>query len=203
MTAIPQARRRSFRRTSRWLWAYYWVLLVLLFLPIAMLVLFAVNVNTTLSFPLRGLTLDWFARVFDTPALLRAAGNSLLVGVGSSIVATILGTGVAILFVRFGFRGRWLLLGLAVLPLIVPYVVLAGALLVLFRAFDIDRSLLTVAVAHVDDRPAVRGPHHAGPAGRLRRRRSRRRPWTSARPTRRLCGSSSCRSSPRRWSRLA
>ena len=149
MTAALPRRRGAFGRTSRWLWAYYWFLLALLFLPIGLLMLFAVNANTTLAFPLRGLTLDWFAQVVSTPALLRSAGNSLIVAAGSSIVATLLGTGVAILFVRFRFRARWLLLGLSVLPLIVPFVVLAGALLVLFRAFDVDRSLLTVGVAHV------------------------------------------------------
>jgi spermidine/putrescine transport system permease protein len=149
MSATGQVRRRSTGRTSRWLWAYYWLLLALLFLPIGLLALFAVNANTTLAFPLRGLTLDWFIRVLSTPALLRSAGNSLLVAAGSSIVATLLGTAVAILFVRFRFRGRWILLGLSVLPLIVPFVVLAGALLVLFRALDVDRSLLTVGVAHV------------------------------------------------------
>lgn len=149
MSAAAPVRHRPQRRTSRWLWAYYWLLLGLLFLPIGLLMLFAVNANTTLSFPLRGLTLDWFAQVLSTPALLRSAGNSLLVAAGSSLVATLLGTGVAILFVRFRFRGRWILLGLSVLPLIVPFVVLAGSLLVLFRAVDIDRSLLTVAIAHV------------------------------------------------------
>jgi spermidine/putrescine transport system permease protein len=137
------------RRTSRWLWAYYWLLVALLFLPIAILAVFSVNANTTLSFPLRGLTLDWFARVLSTPALLRAAGNSVVVAAFSSIVATALGTAVAVLFVRFRFRARWLLLGLSVLPLIVPFVVLGAALLVLFRALDIDRSLLTVGIAHV------------------------------------------------------
>ncbi len=64
-------------------------------------------------------------------------------------MATLLGTAMALLFVRFRFRARWLLLGLAVLPLVVPFVVLAAALLVLFRAIDVDRSLLTVAIAHV------------------------------------------------------
>ena len=37
----------------------------------------------------------------------------------------------------------------AVVPLIVPFVVLAGSLLVLFRVLDIDRSLVTVGIAHV------------------------------------------------------
>lgn len=147
MTAAVRTAPR--RRTSRVLWAYYTLLVVLLFLPIAILALFSVNANTTLSFPLRGLTLDWFAKVLSTPALLGAAWNSLLVAAFSSVIATALGTAVALLFVRFRFRARWLLLGLSVLPLIVPFVVLGAALLVLFRALDIDRSLLTVGIAHV------------------------------------------------------
>jgi spermidine/putrescine transport system permease protein len=144
---------RSARHPRRWgiswLAAYYVVILTLLFLPIGLLALFAFNANTTLAFPLRGLTLDWFARVVSTPDLLDSARNSLLVAVGSSVVATALGTAVALLFVRFRFRGRWLLFGLSIVPLIVPAVVLAGALLVLFRAIDVDRSLLTVGIAHV------------------------------------------------------
>ena len=147
MTTVVQRGPR--RRGSPWLWAYYLVIVVLLFVPIAILALFSVNANTTLSFPLRGLTLDWFTKVLSTPALLRAAGNSLIVGAASSIVATALGTAVAVLFVRFRFRARWLLLGLALLPLVVPFVVLAAALLVLFRAIDVDRSLVTVGIAHV------------------------------------------------------
>ena len=47
--------------------------------------------------------------------------NSLLVA-GSSTVATVLGTMVAILLSRFEFRGKSALAGLAILPLIVPYV---------------------------------------------------------------------------------
>lgn len=137
------------RTGTPWLWAYYIVIVTLLFVPIGILALFSVNANTTLSFPLKGLTLDWFAKVLSTPALVRAAGNSLVVGLASSIVATCLGSAVALLFVRFRFRGRWLLLGLAVLPLVVPFVVLAAALLVLFRSVDVDRSLVTVGIAHV------------------------------------------------------
>ena len=67
---------------------------------------------------------------------------------GSSFVATLLGTAVAVLFLRFNFRGKNLLLALAVLPLIVPFIVLAVALLMLFSALHIERSLLTVGVAH-------------------------------------------------------
>ena len=44
-----------------------------------------------LALPLTGFTLDWYQRLFATPALLRAAGSSLVVAFSSSLVATALG----------------------------------------------------------------------------------------------------------------
>ena len=149
-TAAPVA--PGSRRPGRHLPAmrsYYWLLVALLYLPIALLFLFSINANTTLTFPLKGLTLQWYGRLFGTPALLHAVLNSVIVGVSASVVATAIGTMVAVLLSRFNFRGRDALAGLAMLPLIVPYVVLAVALLVLFRAVGIQLSLVTIAIAHV------------------------------------------------------
>jgi spermidine/putrescine transport system permease protein len=136
------------RRGSIPLSAYYFGLVILLYLPIAILFLFSLNANTSLSFPLRGLTFDWYQNLFDSPPLLRSARNSLIVALGSGLFATILGTMVSILYLRYQFRAKNMLIALAVLPLIVPYIVLAVALLLLFSVFQIDRSLWTVGIAH-------------------------------------------------------
>lgn len=127
---------------------YFFGLLALLYLPLAVLFLFSLNANATLSFPLQGLTLGWYQKLFATEAVLRAARNSLVVAAGSSLAATLLGTMVALLAMRYDFRGKSLLVGLAALPLIVPFVVLGVALLLLFRAAHIELSLWTVGVAH-------------------------------------------------------
>jgi spermidine/putrescine transport system permease protein len=127
---------------------YYFGLITLLYLPIGMLFLFSINSSASLSFPLDGLTLDWYRQLFDAEAILRAARNSLVVAIGSSFAATILGTMVSILMLRYKFRSQELLVALAVLPLIVPYVVLGVALLLLFSVFKIDRSLWTIGIAH-------------------------------------------------------
>jgi spermidine/putrescine transport system permease protein len=145
-SALPGSRRP--RRGLPALRGFFWLMIGLLYLPIVILFVFSVNVNTTLSFPLRGFTLDWYEKLFATSALLTSIKSSLIVAVASSVAATTLGTMVAILLSRFNFRGRNLLTGLAVLPLLVPYVVLGVALLVLFTALGIERSLLTVGVAH-------------------------------------------------------
>ena len=127
---------------------YYFSIIAFLYLPIVILFLFSINTNTTFSFPLKGLTLDWYQKLFQADAVLRAARNSLIVASGSSFAATLLGTMVSILMMRYQFRGKTLLLGLAALPLIVPYVVLGVALLLLFSVLHVDRSLLTVGIAH-------------------------------------------------------
>jgi spermidine/putrescine transport system permease protein len=124
-------------------------MLVLLYFPIALLFLFSFNGNTVLSFPLRELSFDWYGEVFSNAALLESARNSLLVGIGSATAATALGLAVSISFVRFRFRGRTPLLALAVLPLVVPFIVLGVSMFLLFSFVDVPRSLLTIGAGHV------------------------------------------------------
>jgi len=139
-----------FRRggTSRGLRGYYWLMLALLYLPIVLLFIFSFNANTILSFPLKGFTLEWFQKLFQTPNLLAAVGRSVIVALGASTIATALGTMLALLLSRFDFRGKGTLTSLAILPLLVPYFVLAVALLILFRVIGIPLGLPTIAIGH-------------------------------------------------------
>jgi len=128
--------------------AFYAGMLILLYLPIGVLFVFSFNAGTTLSFPLKGITLDWYASVFGNAPMLAAARNSFMVGAASATLATVLGCMVAIAVLRFRFRGRGVLLALAGLPLIVPFVVIGVAFFLLFVAVDVPRSLLTVGIGH-------------------------------------------------------
>jgi len=136
------------RRTSIPLTFYYFSLIALLYLPLALLFLFSVNSSASLSFPIKQLTWDWYQKLFAADAILRSARNSVFVALGSSFASTILGTMVSILMLRYKFRGQNILIALAILPLIVPYVVLAVALLILFSVLHIERSLWTIGIAH-------------------------------------------------------
>ena len=143
----PSAPRRSFHAPPL-LSVYYFALLILLYLPIAVLFLFSINANTTLSFPLQCLSLGLYEKLAANEPVLRSARNSLIVALGSSAVATLLATMVALVVMRYNFRSRGMLLALAALPLIVPFVVLGVALLILFSALHIERSLWTIGIAH-------------------------------------------------------
>jgi spermidine/putrescine transport system permease protein len=135
-------------RTRVPLGPFYIGMLVLLYLPIAVLFVFSFSTGTTLRFPIERLTLDWYKAVIGNSAMLDAARNSFVVGVAAATIATGIGFMVAVAVLRLRFRGRGVLLALAGLPLVVPFVVLGVAFFLLFVAIDIPRSLATVAVGH-------------------------------------------------------
>src|SRR5258706_13589023 len=118
--------KRRFSKLS----TYYLIFLILLYLPIAVLFLFSINDGTALTFPLRGLTLHWYHDILDNSELINALRNSIVLAVRSSLMATTLGTVASIALVRFRFRGRNIFLAIARMPLLVPFLILAGALLI-------------------------------------------------------------------------
>jgi spermidine/putrescine transport system permease protein len=124
-------------------------MLGLLYLPIAVLSVFSFSENAILVFPLQGFpTLQWYQAVFADEALLQAAVNSLIVGVLAATLATALGFAVSVATIRFRYRGRVGLVGVAAMPLVVPFIVLGVALFMLFIFVDVPRSLLTIAIGH-------------------------------------------------------
>lgn len=128
---------------------YYLLVLLILFLPILLLIIFAFNDSTRLVFPLSGFTTRHFAELARNRELLQAVRTSILLGVASSLVATLLGTMAALAIARFDFRGKALFTGLVSLPLVIPYVILGVALLLLFNAANIDLSARAAGLAHV------------------------------------------------------
>lgn len=128
---------------------YFALIIVFLYLPIGLLILFSFNDGTAMVFPLKGFTLKWYGELLEARELLEAVQNSLILALASSLVSTIFGTLAAIGITRFDFPGRGLFLSTASLPLVIPYVVLAVALLLLFRSWNVNLSLWTVGAAHV------------------------------------------------------
>ena len=132
-----------------WLATYYWLLAFFLYLPILFLVVFSFNDSPVLVFPLQGFTLRWYQGLLGADELIASVWNSLWLGLGSSLVATVLGTMAGIAVTRFDFTGKQAFMGLSALPLVIPYVVLGVGLLILFDSLGIELSLLTVGLGHV------------------------------------------------------
>ncbi|MDX2141112.1 MAG: ABC transporter permease [Chloroflexota bacterium] len=120
-----------------------------LWAPIIILVIFSFNNAQTVSV-WRGFTTQWYANIFNnafsldtegarfsTAIMLTAVQNSLLIGIASTLLATIIGTMVALSLARGNFPGKKLLDTLLYLPIVIPEITQAISLAVFFSVlFD-------------------------------------------------------------------
>jgi spermidine/putrescine transport system permease protein len=124
--------------------------LLYLFIPIFIVVLFSFNDNKgRFNFTWQGFTLDHWAHPFADADLATALKNSLAIALISTLIATALGTFMALSLVRYGFRGRGVVDMLVFLPLATPEVVLGAALLALFLTAAFNTGFVTIIIAHV------------------------------------------------------
>ena len=124
--------------------------LLYLFIPIFIVVLFSFNDNRgRFNFTWQGFTLDHWANPFENPDLAVALKNSILIAIIATVIATALGTFMAMSLVRYRFRGRSTVDFYVFLPLATPEVVLGAALLALFLQAGTNTGFATIVIAHV------------------------------------------------------
>ena len=124
--------------------------LVYLFVPIFVIALFSFNDNKgRFNYTWRGFTFKHWGDPFSVEGLQDALGTSLLIGAVATVIAVVLGVGVALALVRHKIRGRTAVDGLVLLPLATPEVVLGAALLGYFLTLGFARGFLTILIAHV------------------------------------------------------
>jgi spermidine/putrescine transport system permease protein len=96
-----------------------------------------------------GFTLEHWENAFSLPDLNEALTNSLQLAALSTVIATALGTLIAIALVRHQFFGRRAANFLIVIPMASPEVVIGAALLSMFLIYGIELGLTTLLIAHV------------------------------------------------------
>ena len=134
---------------SRVLRVFFALVVVFLYAPILILVVFSFNNSEVPTFPLSGFTFHWY-RAFAGNSDLRAAlQTSAIIAALSSVGAVVLGTLASIALVRRQFRGKAPVSALLLSPLVIPYVVFGISLLLLFHTIGIPRSVLTVVIGHI------------------------------------------------------
>jgi putrescine transport system permease protein len=129
--------------------------LAFLYAPILLVVLFSFN-NSTSTTVWSGFSLHWYGELFQNPYVLNAARVSLEVAALSATGATVIGTLAGYTLSRFGrFRARTPLAIMATAPLIMPEIVLAVSLLLLFvwmeklTGWPHHRGVMTITLAHI------------------------------------------------------
>lgn len=121
------------RNGRRSLSTFFGLFLFALYLPTALLMVFAFNDSTTQSWPPVGFTTHWFSDAANDSELIDSVINSLKVGIVVAILATVIGLCVSYPLARRRFWLRSPVSALMLSPLVVPAVVLGVALLMMIR----------------------------------------------------------------------
>jgi len=137
------------RNGARALRAFFGLVVVFLYAPIAILFIFSFNDSSIPTFPLSGFTLRWYHQFLTNGDLKGALVTSAIVASLSSLGAVVLGILSSIALVRRRFRGQGPVSALLLSPLVIPYVVFGISLLLLFHTLGIPRSILTVVIGHI------------------------------------------------------
>ncbi|MEM9524891.1 MAG: ABC transporter permease, partial [Pseudomonadota bacterium] len=117
--------------------------------PILLLPIFAFNDGTIIAFPLRGFTGQWFVQLAEIKALHEAVFNSLKIALITAVISTVLGLGAARAQAQYRFRGKQGIIGLVMLPLVLPEIIVAVSLLVVLLQLGIHLGAWTVILGHV------------------------------------------------------
>ena len=119
-----------------------------LILPTLAVIPISLNPSAFLVFPTEGLSLRWYAALFDSPAWTHALRNSLMVAIATTLIATPLGTLAAIGLARMRSRLKPLLIGLFAAPMVVPVIIVAIAFYFLFAPMGLVNSFVGLVLAH-------------------------------------------------------
>jgi spermidine/putrescine transport system permease protein len=146
--SVPSTRGGRLARFA--LNTYAGLALLYLFVPIFWIVAFSFNQpKGNYNVDWQQFTLENWSDPFGDEALTNAFVESLKIATISTVIATVLGSLIAIALARYRFTGSGPLNFFLVLPLTTPEIVLGSSLATLFLDWDITRGFTTVVIAHV------------------------------------------------------
>ncbi|MBU1588958.1 MAG: ABC transporter permease [Actinobacteria bacterium] len=149
MTSQAPARRTL--SLGKWLLPLYSALaLIFLLVPIAYTFVFSFNNSPKGKSNVQwaGFTFDKWLNVCDAQGVCEAFVTSIVVGVIATLIATALGTLMALALARYRFRARSAISLLLFLPMATPEVVLGAGLAAQFLTAGVPKGMVTIIIAH-------------------------------------------------------
>src|SRR5688572_28462322 len=136
-------------RTALWLLGLFSIgVYILQFAPIAVVLLLSFNASRSGAFPMGGVSLQWYDKLFANDSVLDAFQTSILLALGCSLLATILRVMAAIALVRYQFKDKDTVSTLISMPLLIPELVLDDTLLMILKLIGVYRSFGMLLLGH-------------------------------------------------------
>jgi ABC-type spermidine/putrescine transport system, permease component II len=166
--------------------------------PLAIVILTSFSATAYNVFPPQEYSLRWYETLAAQAAFYGAAVRSVVLASATMAIALVIGTLASYALVKYALRGRDLIKGLLLAPIVLPNIVLGVALFIFFVRIGTVNSYPSLLITHVLVVTPLWWPSPAPPSptstGRPRRRR-----WTSAPGRSRPSCAWSCRRSAPGW----
>lgn len=145
---LPRRRRvRGIDQPGFGLWAFAWTMLLIISAPTILMIPLSFG-SGGLNWPPQGFTLHWYETVLNSPVWTQALLRSLLVGVGTGLLAMLIGTPAAFLLVRSDIPGKAAWLAFILSPIVVPRMIIAVGLFYVFARMGLVGSALGLILGH-------------------------------------------------------
>lgn len=126
---------------------YLALVLCFIYLPVVVVVIYSFNVSKN-DIQWLGFTLDWYKKMAGNSVLMDALKNSLTVAVCSCLLSAVIGTIGAVGLSRWAFRSKGLLENMAMLPIMIPEIILGMVFLAFFSFLNLPFGMFTLIIGH-------------------------------------------------------
>ncbi|MCK1390260.1 ABC transporter permease subunit [Bradyrhizobium sp. 1] len=145
---LPSRRReRNLDQAGMGLQVFVWTMLLIISAPTILMIPLSFG-NGGLNWPPQGFTLHWYETVLNSPLWTQAMLRSLLVGIGTGLLAMLIGTPAAFLLVRSDIRGKAAWLAFILSPIVVPRMIIAVGLFYVFAQMGLVGSAFGLVLGH-------------------------------------------------------
>ena len=126
---------------------YLGLVLAFMYIPIVLVVVFSFN-ESKYDTQWTGFTLDWYSKMIKNTALMEALKNSLTIALCSCGLSAVIGTIGAVGLTRWDFKLKGMIENLAMIPIMIPEIILGMVFLAFFSFLNLPFGMLTLIIGH-------------------------------------------------------
>lgn len=142
--------RRRWHRFGRFMSDFYAVLIYAIFyIPVAVMIVFSFN-DADRNYAWQGFTTEWYGKLFSfgNRDLWSALAYSLIIAILTTIISVVIGVLGGIGLKKFEFHGKKFINTMLYVPIVVPEIVMAVAMLIIFMTVGIKLGMGTIIIGH-------------------------------------------------------
>jgi len=135
------------RNNSRLENFYLGFMLVMMYLPIFIVIIYSFN-SSRISSVWEGFSFKWYRELLRDRSMFDAAKNSIILASSSSILAAIIGTLAAVGMPNINFPGKGIIEYISTIPIMIPEIILGMVFLTYFALIGLPFGMITLVIAH-------------------------------------------------------